>query len=389
MGAAERMEPLGTQDACATSSYYPSLAAAAEVAAVACAHGIDCVAVALLSGDAVLHYDFGGAAAGDSRQVVLRAHEDALTSVAWSQDDVVLVTGSLDRTVRVWCEQTAVCLHVLTRTGLQPASAGLAPGRVVVPKRCQGGTFFDVVAARDTDRAELATPGGNPSVEVLAPGTRVFEVLAPCVPIVSMEAPPMSLQPNPSLNVLEERACVVVGMLEQGEALILPPLHEADEADLRCGRHGRVKLPTTLCYEALRPRPKSWERFLTLGEMERGDHLQAPRPLLGQASVAAAPLLRDGRPVAVRAADGDVLYSELKSGSLKELERNLAALGTQIKPEGHGASGELRGRSLAIQEFIAANRRVLKRDGEVELLREVLNPQVKMTNFALKQGTLH
>ena len=194
---ARSMEPLGVRDPCASAAYYPSLGDAEEVAAVAAAHSLDCVAVALLNGEAVLHYGVSAPAAiasGGSdggRRVVLRGHDDALTAAAWSPDDSVVATASLDRTVRIWCERTAACLHTLTRTGLQPSTQGLEPGRVVVPRRCQSGTQFDVVAARGTSRAEIAIPGGNPSVEVLPAGSRVFEVVAPCVPIVAVEkAPP-------------------------------------------------------------------------------------------------------------------------------------------------------------------------------------------------------
>ena len=145
---------------------------------------------------------------------------------------------------------------------------------------------------------------------------------------------------------------------------------------MRLFRHGRVKLPTTLCYEALRPRPKSWDRTLSLAEMDRGDHLQAPRELLGHASVAAAPLMRDGRPVAVRAALDAVLYADLKAAPVRQLERSVAALESQVKPSGPGASGELRARIAAAKEFIKVNKRALQKEAETELLREVHNPQV-------------
>jgi len=360
------LRELGARDACVRSCGYNedgenSLDGAQEVAAVAFAHTFDCTAVALLNGNAVLHYNQNSSAAAGAdtpcaseRCIVLRGHSDALTAIAWSRDDVVVVTASLDRTVRVWIERSAVCLHTLTRTGTNPLLQlpGRRPGEVVVPRRCQPGTQFEIIAARGTARAEIAVPGSNPSVEVLPAGSRVFEVVAPAVPIISMEAPPVSMQPEPGMTVMERDGCVVVGMLEQGEALVLPPLEHADEVDLRLRRHGRVKIPNTLCYEALRPRPKAWEKYLSLAEMDRGDHLQAPRPLLGQASVAAAPLLRDGTPVAVRAAHDAVLFADLTAPSERELEHNIIALESQIKPTGPGASGELRARVDALRDFM-------------------------------------
>jgi hypothetical protein len=360
-----RLRALGARDPCARSCGYnergeAALDGAQEVAAVAFAHTFDCAAVALLNGNAVLHYSPSSAAGGNDtprareRCVVLRGHSDALTAVAWSIDDVVVVTASLDRTVRVWIERSAVCLHTLTRTGTSPGLElpDRRPGEVVVPRRCQSGTRFEIIAARGTARAEIAVPGSNPSVEVLPAGSRVFEVLAPAVPIISMEAPPVSMQPEPGMTVMEQDGCVVVGMLEQGEALVLPPLEHADEVDLRLRRHGRVKIPNSLCYEALRPRPKAWDKYLSLAEMDSGDHLQAPRPLLGQASVAAAPLLRDGTPVAVRAAHDAVLFADLTAASERELQQNINALESQIKPAGPGASSELHARIKAVRDFM-------------------------------------
>lgn len=359
------LRPLGVRDACTRSCGYnergeASLDGAQEVAAVAFAHTLDCAAIALLNGNAVLHYNPSSSAPSrhtpraSERCVVLRGHSDALTAVAWSNDDLLVVTASLDRTVRVWIERSAVCLYTLTRTGTSPGLElpGRRPGEVVVPRRCQPGTQFEIIAARGTARAEIAVPGSNPSVEVLPAGSRVFEVLAPAVPIVSMEAPPVSMQPEPGMTVMERDCCVVVGMLEQGEALVLPPLEHADEVDLRLRRHGRVKLPNTLCYEAVRPRPKAWNKYLTLAEMDRGDHLQAPRPLLGQPSVAAAPLLRDGTPVAVRAAKDAVLFADLTAASERELEQNIAALELQTKQASAQASGELRARVEAVRDFM-------------------------------------
>jgi hypothetical protein len=359
------MLPLGPRDPCARSCGYsehgsPSLDGAQEVAAVAFAHTINCAAVALLDGNAVLHYHLssavndGEAPPEGGRCVVLRGHSDALTAVAWSPDDVVVVTASLDRTIRVWCERSAVCVHTLTRTGTTPVLElpGLRPGEVVVPKRCQAGTWFEIIATRDTERAEMAIPGSNPSVEVLPAGTRVFEVLAPAVPIVSIEAPPVSMQPQPGMTVMEQGCCVVLGMLEQGEALVLPPLEHADEVDLRLRRHGRVKIPNTLCYEAVRPMPRAWDKFLSLAETDRGDRLQEARPLLGQASIAAAPLLRDGTPVAVRAAHDAVLFADLMAASQRELEHNVTALESQIKAAGAAASRELHTRLEAVREFM-------------------------------------
>ena len=183
--------------------------------------------------------------------------------------------------MRIWSAGTAACLRVLTRGAAEPGravgAAGLrrelsdlpvgrlkdraeqlgvsrallsthfrgcgldapaqpaqvewvltqAPPRpVVVPRRCHAGASFGVVVGRDTPRAETVVPGANPCIEPLPPGTRVFEVLAPTAPLLAVEKEAQegaAADGAEGARVRGVRRWEVVGQLQRGEALVLPP----------------------------------------------------------------------------------------------------------------------------------------------------------------------
>jgi len=95
-----------------------------------------------------LRPSWGHLAAGELR--VLRGHEGAVTSVAFSPDGLRLASGADDRTVRVWEAETGERVQVLRPTGLWANSLSFSPDG----RRLASGSEDHAVRVWDTERGE-------------------------------------------------------------------------------------------------------------------------------------------------------------------------------------------------------------------------------------------
>jgi WD40 repeat protein len=360
------MEALGRRSACVGVRHYPALDAAQEVSMVACSYSGKRLAIALLSGVAVLHDDASlqpaGADAGahgeergaesevGSQLMLVGKHTDALTAVQWAPGDERVATSSLDGTICIWCTASGLCLQELKRTVQTPGK-----GRTLrVPQRCCAGSWFDVVVDGGVgvhDGGELVIPGSRPSIQPLPRGTRVFEVVVPELPLVGVETSTRMRMNSKGEGCADMTAAptvfetsggdddgvgawgararplgVELGCLELGEAIVLPPTPTpsgegstsgagvmaaaARDRMARWEKHGRLMVPH-VCYQVPLPIPHSWDRTLRLYEMDQGIHLTAPRPCLGHPTVAAGPLPRNGARVTVSTVPQNTVFVDM------------------------------------------------------------------------------